>query len=433
MSVGHFLEHMKPQLIEWRRKLHQHPELGFMEYETTAFIAKQLEDLGFKIYIGKDALKSESRYGVPACEELKKQEQSAKAAGVPDHLMNLMKGGHTGLAALWDTEREGKHSAFRFDIDALPIEEAESEVHLPFKHSFSSQRKGVMHACGHDGHTSIGLGLAHYIFENHKHLNGTFTLLFQPAEEGGRGAKAMTDKGWLKEADHFYSGHIGIQQLPVGTIAASTRGFLASSKLNATFKGQSSHAGMKPEDGRNALLAAATAATQLYTIPRHSEGVSRVNVGKLAAGNGRNIISDKGYLELETRGETQAINQFMQQQAKRIIQSAADMHNVEALVEFVGETEEMVCDESLISSIQSACKESLFVQRVEPSAQVSGSEDASFMINEVQSHGGQATYMLFGTPLPANHHAPLFDFDEGVLTTALETYIQIVKGGHSVA
>ncbi|WP_082232200.1 amidohydrolase [Halobacillus massiliensis] len=433
MSSELFLDNMKPRLIEWRRKLHEQPELGFMEYETTAFLAETLNELGFQIYAGKDAVESESRYGVPPSEELKKAEQSAREAGVSEQLMNLMEGGHTGLVAVWDTNKDGKHSAFRFDIDALPIEEAETDNHFPFKHSFLSQRKGVMHACAHDGHTATGLGLAHYIAENHAQLNGTFTLLFQPAEEGGRGAKAMTDKGWLSDVDRFYSGHIGIQQLPVGTIAASTRGFLASSKLNAAFTGQSSHAGMKPEDGRNALLAAASAATQVYAIPRHSEGVNRVNVGKLQAGSGRNIIADKGYMELETRGETQAINEYMQTQAKRILQSAADMHDVDVTIEFVGQTEEIVCSEELISSITTACEESRYIQKVDHFAKVSGSEDASFMINEVQSNGGQATYMLFGTPLPANHHAPLFDFDEHVLVTALETYIQIVKGGHSVA
>ncbi|ARI78614.1 peptidase M20 [Halobacillus mangrovi] len=432
MSIHHeFIQSMQPKLVKWRRHFHRNPELGFMEYETTYAIGKELEALGFTLYIGRDALKSTSRYGVPSSKEIQQHEANVSSS-MEESWLQKMNGGHTGLAAVWDTGRIGDHLAFRFDIDALPIEEKADDQHLPYKEGFHSQNPGVMHACGHDGHTAIGLGLAHFIATHTSELNGKFTFLFQPAEEGGRGAKAMTDKGWLNDVDYFYSGHIGIQDLPLGTVAASTKGFLASSKWNVTFKGQSSHAGMKPEDGRNALLAAATAATQLYAIPRHSEGVSRVNVGKLTAGNGRNIISDYGYIELETRGETKSINDYMQKEASRMIRASADMHHVESTIDFVGETEPMVCDDETISTIKESCGSSSMIKHIINTAQVSGSEDASFMMNVVQSHGGKATYMLFGTRLSDNHHSPAFDYEEEVLPVALDTYIHIVKGGHSL-
>ncbi|WP_101842078.1 amidohydrolase [Halobacillus sp. Marseille-P3879] len=433
--AGHssnFIKRIEPSLKQWRRHLHQYPELGFTEYYTTFFIGEELKKLGFTIYTGRDALESDARYGVPQDSELLEQEDQARGHGVDEEWLKTVRGGHTGLVAVYDTGRNGDHTAFRFDIDALPIEEAEQDKHVPYKEDFISKQKGVMHACGHDGHTTIGLGLAQFISEHHQQLKGRFTLLFQPAEEGGRGARAMTEKGWLQGVDTFYSGHIGINPLPVGTIAATVRGFLASSKLNVHFKGQSSHSGMKPEAGRNALLAAATATTQLHGISRHSDGVSRVNVGKLIAGNGRNIISDRGYLELETRGETQEINQYMQTEAKRIIEASALMHQVEANIEFVGETEELSCDDSLIPSITQACSASSLITRVDPYALVSGSEDASFMMNAVQEQGGKATYMLFGTQLPDNHHSPHFDFEEGVLAVALDAYIHIVKGGNEI-
>ncbi|MFG6146979.1 amidohydrolase [Halobacillus sp. B23F22_1] len=433
INLKHFSKTIEPSLLQWRRHLHQYPELGFMEYYTTYVIGEELKKLGFTIHCGKEALESDARYGVPAENERAENEKRARAMGVPEEWMAAVHGGHTGIVAVYDTGRSGDHLAFRFDIDALPIEEAEQDKHVPFKKSFISKQKGVMHACAHDGHTTIGLGLAQFIAEHHMKLNGKFTLLFQPAEEGGRGARAMTEKGWLSGVDAFYSGHIGIQSLPVGTIAATTRGFLASSKLNVHVKGQSSHSGMKPEAGRNALLAAATAATQLHSISRHSEGISRINVGKLIAGNGRNIVSDRGYLELETRGETQNINEYMQKEARRIIEASAAMHNVEAQIEFVGETEELHCDESLIPLITNACQTSNLIQKIEPYALVSGSEDASFMMNEVQKQGGKATYMLFGTHLPDNHHSPHFDFEEEVLTVALDAYIHIVKGGNEIA
>ncbi|MCP3027228.1 amidohydrolase [Halobacillus sp. A5] len=423
-----FVKQIEPYLNKWRRHLHQYPELGFTEYYTTSLLGEELKKLGFTVYSGREALETEARYGVPKASEIKANEKRAIENGVSEEWMDKMRDGHTGIVAVYDTEKSGSHLAFRFDIDALPIEEAEQAEHIPHKEGFGSRYKGIMHACGHDGHTTIGLGLARFIAENHEHLKGRFTLLFQPAEEGGRGARAMTEKGWLQGVDEFYSGHIGINSLPVGTIAATTRGFLASSKLNVYFKGQSSHSGMKPEAGRNALLAAATAATQLHGISRHSDGISRVNVGKLIAGNGRNIISDRGYLELETRGENQDINQYMQTEARRIIEASALMYQVEAEVEFVGETEEVKCDESLIPSITKACESSEFITRVDPYAMVSGSEDASFMMNAVQANGGKATYMLFGTYLPDNHHSPNFDFEEEVLPVAVDAYIQIVKG-----
>lgn len=423
---------IQPRLKSWRRSFHQHPELGFMEYYTTYKIGKELEQLGFTLYVGQHALKSESRYGVPNKELLQEKESEAYLLGVEGDWLSNMHGGHTGLVATWDTGRPGKHLAFRFDIDALPIQETQEKNHFPFDHGFSSSKEGVMHACGHDGHITIGLGVAHYIAEHSDDLNGKFTFLFQPAEEGGRGAKAMTDKGWLRDVDEFYTGHLGIRDLQVGTVAAATKGFLASSKLNVHFQGESSHAGMKPEDGRNALLAAATATSHLYSIPRHSDGVTRVNVGKLQAGQGRNIISNNGFLELETRGETAEINQFVLDQAKRMIQGAADMHHVQVSIDFVGETEGMYCDEELIHSITDHCKRSPYVQEVFPFANISGSEDASFMMNEVQGNGGKATYMLFGTTLPYNHHHPSFDFEEDALTVAVDTYIQVVKGENKI-
>ncbi|WLR47345.1 amidohydrolase [Halobacillus litoralis] len=431
-EIDAFIQQVDSDLISWRRELHQHPELGFREYQTTYKIATKLEELGFAIYTGKEALQSDSRSGVPKDRDLQKAEARALKDGVPEGWIETMKGGHTGVVAQWDTGIEGPHLAFRFDIDALPILEAEDSEHFPYEYDFQSKENGIMHACGHDGHAAIGLGLASFISHFKDRWKGSFTLLFQPAEEGGRGAKAMVDQGWLKGVDQFYSGHIGIKPLPVGTIAASTEGFLASSKLNVTFSGQSSHAGMKPEDGRNALLAAATAATQLHAIPRHSEGVSRINVGKLIAGNGRNIISDAGYLEIETRGETKSINEYMQKEAERIIQSAASMYNVEVAIEFVGKTEQMHGDTALIPFIQDTCINSSWIENIDQVAEVSGSEDASFMMNAVQAGGGLATYMLFGTHLPSNHHSPAFDFEEAVLPVALAAYAHVIRGGNSL-
>ena len=427
-----FVKDFTPKLYEWRRSLHALPELGFMEYITTYRIGKELEALGFKLFVGKEALDEDSRMGVPAESELKAHEIKALDWGVEESWLDKMRGGNTGLVAVWDTGREGDHVGFRFDIDALPINESLDPKHFPAKHQFVSKEPNVMHSCGHDGHTSIGLGVANYIATHDDRLKGRFTLLFQPAEEGGRGARAMVAKGWLDDVNYFYSGHIGIHSMPVGTIAATTPGFLASTKYNAYFKGVSSHAGMNPELGKNALLAATTAANNLYAIPRHHDGVTRVNVGRLVAGSGRNIIPEDSYMEIEVRGETVEIAEYMAEKATRILQAAADMHDVSCAIEPVGVTEVVVCNEELIPKITEWCETSEYVKEVLPSVTVSGSEDVSLMMNQVQKHGGQATYMLFGTRLDHPHHHPEFDFQEEVLLVAMDAFISIINGGSGI-
>lgn len=424
--IASFIDDISPQLVKWRRSFHREPELGFMEYITTYKIGKELQRLGYTIYLGRDVMQDESRLGVPENKKLIEQETIAQEWGVEESWLYHMRGGFTGVIATIDTRKTGNHLSFRFDIDALPIDECKESSHFPSQHHFASKFRNVMHACGHDGHMTIGLGLAAFIAKYINELKGRYTLIFQPAEEGGRGAKAIVDKGWLDDVDYFYAGHIGIQPLAVGEVAATTKGFLASTKLNVTFKGESSHAGMQPELGKNALLAAATAVSNLYAIPRHSEGITRINVGKLMAGNGRNIIADNSKMEVETRGITRKVNQYMFEEAKRIIESAASMHGVHSHIEEVGSTNEIVCSDELISHISACCTNGVYIKNIIPEITVMGSEDASYMVDQVQKNGGKATYMLFGTHLHFPHHHPRFDFQEELLPAALETFIRIV-------
>lgn len=419
------------KLQDWRRDFHQYPELGFLEYVTTFKLKNELEKLGFQIYAGDEAMDRDARLGLPSEEAIREKEKEAEAHGVPSEFLEKMHGGMTGLVAVLDTGVNGAHTAFRFDIDALPILETTDSTHPPADAGFRSTVDGVMHACAHDGHMTIGLGVASYLSEQKSRLNGKFTLLFQPAEEGGRGARAMTEKGWLDDVDYFYSGHIGINDLPVGTVAATVKGFLASAKFNATFKGASSHAGMHPELGKNALLAAAAASTNLYAIPRHADGATRVNVGKLIAGSGRNIIPEDAYMEVETRGETETVGNYMLDEAIRITKAAAAMHQVDCAIDYVGVTEPFMCSEEVIPLVQKAVENSSFVKEVLPESAVSGSEDCSFMINRVQQRGGIATYMLFGTRLDYPHHHPAFDFQEEVLPVAVETFTSVVEEVHA--
>ncbi len=424
MNVSEFVTSIGDDLTSWRRRFHQFPELGWTEYETTYLIGSELEELGYELYLGKEALVTEERMGVPVEETLQSAETKARNQGVPEEWLEKMKGGHTGLVAKLDTGRPGKHIAIRFDIDALPIAENKEGLasHFPTKQGFQSHYPNVMHACGHDGHAAIGLGVATFLSAHQGALTGSFTLLFQPAEEGSRGAKSMVEKGWLDDADVFLSGHIGISPMQVGEVVASAKGFLATSKLDVTFTGRSAHAGVEPQEGKNALLAAAAASLHLHAIPRHSGGETRINVGTLHAGSGRNVIPDHAAMSLETRGETSELNQYMEDEAVRIIQSSALLHGVQAAIQIVGKGVEATDEPGWQEFLQEATAYNDRVVKVRGSLPLKASEDVAYMLNHVRERGGKATYFIFGTPLAAGHHHPLFDYDEKVLEVAVNIY-----------
>lgn len=428
MDITESVNNLADYLVAWRRKFHQCPELGWTEYQTTYLISSELEKIGFEIFIGKEALVSEERMGVPTTETLIESESRARNQGVPESWLSKMKDGHTGLVAKLETGKPGKNFALRFDIDALPIAENKEKIadHFPTRHGFQSRFPNVMHACGHDGHAAIGLGVATFLSTHQKELTGSFTLLFQPAEEGSRGAKSMVEKGWLDNADVFLSGHIGISPMQVGEVVASAGGFLATTKLDVEFTGRSAHAGVEPQEGRNALLAAATASLHLHAIPRHSGGETRINVGTLHAGSGRNVIPDYAALTLETRGETSGLNQYMEDETIRIIRNSALLHGVEASIQIVGKGVEATSDSGWKEFLEAATFESEKVTQVKETLPLKASEDVAYMLNHVRERGGKATYFIFGTPLAAGHHHPAFDYEEKVLEVAVEVYVSSI-------
>ncbi|MBU9674411.1 amidohydrolase [Planococcus sp. CP5-4] len=422
-TIDRFMEEIEPHLIEQRRNRHKYPEIGFAEYVTTHELSEQLAGKGFELFYGTDFLASDERMGVPDEQFLKQQEQRALDQGVPQEFLERMKGGHTGLAAVLDTGKKGPNFAYRFDIDALPIEEDDASAHVPAKRDFRSDVPGMMHACGHDGHAAVGLGLAEYLSKKKDSLRGKFTILFQPAEEGGRGAKAVVEKGWLDDADYFLSGHVGIHDLPSGTVAAATSKFLASSKINAKFNGKSAHSGLEPNAGRNALLAAASATLHLHSISRHKDGATRVNVGTLYAGSGRNIIADRALMEIETRGETNELDEYMQENALRILKASAAMFDVELEIEHMGKAISAHADLEFADIVERSCAASKHLNIV-PHLPIGASEDVTYMMERVRERGGKATFMIFTSPLPAGHHHPRFDYEERALSAGVETLIR---------
>lgn len=418
---------IKHELSEMRRKFHRFPEVGFTEFITTYEIYKTLETMNYKLYIGDDVLLKSARVGVPAQEKFTESYERAINYGVPEDFLEHVKEGTTGVIAVLDTGKPGPHFAARFDIDGLPITESADDDHIPNSENFKSLHEGEMHACGHDGHITTGLFLADYINTNQDQLKGRFTLIFQAAEESVRGARSVVEKGWLDDVDYFFSGHLGIRNLPAGTVSAATTDFLASSKFDVKFTGKSAHAGVEPDAGNNSLLAASAAALNLNAIARHGHGSTRINVGTMKAGSGRNVIADTAFMEIETRGETTELNHYMYNKAKTVIQAAADMYENEVEIIAMGEAPDAVCSDELIEVVKEAVKDNDLITDLKETLPLGASEDVTMMMERVHEKNGKATYMLFPYELKYGHHHPKFDLDESVLHVAVSTYIDIVN------
>ena len=417
---------LSEQLVRWRRDFHAYPELGFCEYRTAAKVCGVLAGLsGCAVRLGREVMDPAARAGVPTAEEIAVARAEALDLGADPAWVDRMGDGLTGVVAEWTYSRPGPTVVFRVDMDALPVTESSATGHRPAAEGFASRHPGRMHACGHDGHTAIGLGLATLAAQQGANWGGRLRIIFQPAEEGCRGAPAMVAAGVVRDADYFIAGHIGTAATETGLVSCGTHGWLATTKLDVVLHGVAAHAGLAPQGGRNALLAAATLVLQLHALPRHGAGDTRVNVGILHAGTSRNIIADRAELKLEVRGATTAINEYMTTEARRVIAATAEMHGVRAEVLLAGRAEGAACDAMCKAVVRAAAESLPGTTRAVDSLDTCGSEDATFFINAVQRRGGAATYLLVGTPLAAGHHQPAFDFDEAALTHAVALHAAI--------
>ena len=413
---------MSDRLTQWRRFFHRYAEVGWTEYITTATLATALTELGWEVILGKDILASDARLGLPTDKVLAESKARALAYGIDPRLVEAMDGGYTGLCAILRGNEEGKTVCLRFDIDANDLTESSADDHRPHREGFASAYAGAMHACGHDGHIAVGLGTAALLAEHRGDIKGTVMLLFQSAEEGVRGASAISDT-LLANVDELYGFHLGFALTETGTLGASTTDFLATTKLDAAFTGTPAHAGARPDGGKNALLAAATAALQLHALPRRADGISRINVGTLHAGEGRNTIPARATLTAEVRGETTAVNRAMTDDAKRILTASAMMYDVAVDITTVGKASALTCDEPLAKRTYDIAHKLGIFSAVQESISFGASEDFTILAERVQSRGGQADYLIVGTELTSGHHTDRFDFDENalVLATALMT------------
>lgn len=406
-----FIENKQPWIIERRREFHRYPEVGWTEFHTSALVAHYLHELGWEVKVGQEIISADERLGVPSKATLEQSFEKARSSLNGNPFIEKMKNGLTGVIGTLDTGHPGPTVAFRFDLDALPITETQYKDHPPARLGFVSEQHGRMHACGHDGHTAIGLGLAQVLASRMFPLSGKVKLIFQPAEEGLRGAYPMVKAGVVDDADYFIALHLGLRAKK-GELVTGATGFLASVKFRITFSGKTAHAGMEPEQGRNALQAAASAILGIHGISTHSKGKTRVNCGTLHAGTASNVIPDSAVLTVETRSDHSDVNKYLESRVIETCKGAAAMYGVDVDWEVTGRSITYDSHPHLASLVESAAKKVGCFEKIHYGVSFDASEDATYFMDAVQSHGGLATYIVLGTRLAGGHHQPDFDFEE---------------------
>lgn len=415
-----------PEIVALRRDIHSHPELGWCEMRTSALIARKLTEYGCdRVLTGDEVCAKAERMGVPPEETLEAHYRLARSWGADEEFLPGTRGGMTGVVGILRCG-EGPTVALRCDIDALPIREKDTADHFPAAQGFRSLDDGVMHACGHDGHTAIGLGAAKILCQNRDLLRGTVKFIFQPAEEGVRGAKSLVANGHLDDVDYLLAGHMGgADEITDPAVGIGTFRTLATTKMDVTFHGRSAHAGVAPEEGNNAMLAMATAVLNIHAIPRHGKSPTRVNVGRVAAGPGRNVICDRADLELEVRGLTTQANAYMDDYVRRIIAGAAAMHSCTYDIRLMGEARGDCNTAGLMERVRKVCADRLRLATRELPDNINGgpSEDYSFMSDRVRERGGQACYFNHLSAMAGPGHNPAFDFDERALVTGVKAFV----------
>ncbi|WP_458185344.1 amidohydrolase [Haladaptatus sp. NG-WS-4] len=407
----------RDRLVELRRDLHRHPEPAWREFYTTCRIVAELESIGVdELYVGPEVLSEDERMAVPDDAELGRWYEQARQAGAREDILERLEGGFTGALAVVG-RGEGPTIALRVDIDGLLREESADDDHVPAAEGFRSEHAGAMHACGHDAHTTIGLGVVEAIEESD--FEGTLKVLFQPGEEMVAGGKPMAKSGHLDDVDYLLAVHIGLDH-PTGEVVAGIDGFLAVSHFRAEFEGEPAHAGGKPDEGENAVQAMAAAIQNLYAIPRHSDGPTRVNAGLVGGGTATNIIPEHAFIEGEVRGETTELKDYMKERAERILENAAAMHGCSVELSTEGEAPSAESDEGLVDIVDGVARETRGVDNPIRRDSLGGSEDATYLMQEVQKNGGLAAYVGVGTDHPGGHHTATFDVDEDSLPVAVD-------------
>ncbi|MDU5086326.1 MAG: amidohydrolase [Anaerococcus vaginalis] len=412
---------IEEELIRLRRHFHKYAEPAWMEFLTTAKIIEELKNYNLDLYYGKE-IYFNKRMGLPEKSILESYKNSISISNI-DKKEEILDS-YTGLIAVLDTKKIGPNIGFRFDIDANELCESNSLGHLPNILNFSSKNSFAMHACGHDAHMSIGIELAKILASNINKLKGKIIFIFQPAEEGVRGAYSLMNNPIIDKLDYLAGMHIGMD-VKSGEVGVGSHGFLATKKIDIIFKGKASHAGASPEKGHNALLAASSAVLNFNSLAQHSMGEARINVGKLNAGSGRNIIANKAKIEMEIRGENENIISYLYDGVNRIVEGSAISYDCSYEIEIKGQAPSLISyDEEFIKNLRNFYKEKSY-KLVD--ANLKGSEDIAYLLNEVRKAGGKTVHFILGSNLKDSHHSEEFDINEKDMLRGVDLMVDFVK------
>ena len=385
------------KVIEWRRDFHQNPELSNREFKTAEKIAKHLRALGIEVQTGV---------------------------------------AHTGVVGILKGNQLGKVVALRADIDALPIMERND---LPFKSSVTSdflgEKVGVMHACGHDAHTAILMGVAEVLSKNRDKVKGTVKFIFQPAEEGPPpgeegGALLMIKEGVLKnpDVDAIFGLHIR-SQIPLNTIRYKSEGSMAAAQsFTIKVKGKQSH-GSEPWLGVDPILISAKIIDGLQTVISREVNLTNeaavITVGKIRSGVRFNIIPETA----EMNGTIRTLDYDMKEQINirmmEMVPAIAKAYGGDATIEIKDATDITYNNPTLVNQMIPTIKRVIGEANLQTQKAVTIAEDFSYYQREIPGFFFFLGGMAPGSTESFPHHTPDFLIDDSGLLLGVKTLTEM--------
>ncbi len=375
------------KMVTIRRELHQHPELSGQEIRTAEAITQFLQQLG---------------------------------------LTNVRRVAQTGVVAEIPGPSDVPWVILRADTDALPIQE---ETDL----DFSSTNDGIMHACGHDGHTAMLLGAAE-LLSKESQLPAPVRILFQPAEEKGIGAKAMIEEGVLEQGGMIFGGHLD-RHYPTGTLVVTEGPVNASTDIFILeIQGQGAH-GARPHESVDAIVVGSLLVMALQTIVSREVDPafpSVVSVGKFEAGTASNVIAGHARLEGTIRAQHDHVRQHLHKAIQRIAESIGQLHGADITTTFHMGTPPVVNTPEMTVLSRAGATMAVGKDQVLPLRTANmGGEDFSYYLEKVPG-----AYIRFGAQVPGRENIPAhsskFDFDEQALAVGASYFhcVAMVAGQH---
>ena len=382
--LRHSLTERVGEFIALRREIHAHPELAFEEHRTAALVARKLADWGYEVATGL---------------------------------------GGTGVVGTLRRGQGARSMGIRADMDALPIIEATG-------HAWASQTPGVMHACGHDGHTATLLAAARHIAE-HVAFDGTLHLIFQPAEEGAAGAVRMMEDGLFERfpCDAIFALH-NMPGAPTGHFTFRSGATMASSdNVIITLQGIGGHGAM-PHTTADPLVAASSIVMALQTIvarnvdPLHT---AVVTVGALQAGQANNVIPDQAVMKLSVRALDPQVRSLLKDRIHEVVTQQAASYRVHAHIDWQDGYAVLVNDNACTALASDIAIELFGSERVTPQgAPITASEDFAFMLQRVPGCYFFVGNGAAGTPGACMVHNPGYDFNDDIIADGAALWSALV-------